>query len=243
MNMKELIAFIHDLYEDRTGKSVKFESNRRDLIVSPLMSKDDAQELFKSLKQILPEKARLKVRESKQEPGQFRVVLFDPEKVFSFYAKRVAELLNRFRPLPISSSEEKYYKWEYNPSSKLIEYRVTFSVLDLDTEEKVKDTEEKGKELKVADQYNKKLQSIYPGLTILGSNSEDGGDDRFFLALNYSNYKAMNSPPSLRDIGIEFFRKHPERYTTEVAKKIPGDMTDEFTDIEPSSTKPSSTGS
>lgn len=35
----------------------------------------------------------------------------------------------------------------------------------------------------------------------------------------------------------------PERYATEVSKKIPGDMTDEFTDSEPSSTKPSSTDS
>lgn len=43
--MKELIAFIHDLYKDRTEKSVKFESKGR-VIASPLMSKDDAQELF-----------------------------------------------------------------------------------------------------------------------------------------------------------------------------------------------------
>ncbi|HBD9333331.1 TPA: type IV secretion protein Dot, partial [Legionella pneumophila] len=67
INMKELIAFIHDLYKDRTEKSVKFESKGR-VIASPLMSKDDAQELFKSLKIILPEEARLKVRKSKQEP-------------------------------------------------------------------------------------------------------------------------------------------------------------------------------
>ncbi|AMP90131.1 hypothetical protein [Legionella pneumophila] len=241
--MKELMAFIHDLYEDRTGKSVKFESKRRDLIVSPLMSKDDAQALFKSLKQILPEEARLKVRESKQEPGQFRVVLFNSEKIFSFYAKRAAELLNRFRPLPISTSEEKYYKWEYNPSSKLIEYRVTFSVLDLDKKEKATDTDEIAKELKVADQYNKKLQLTYPGLTILGCNSDDGGDDRFFLALNYSHYKAINNPPSLRDIGIEFFRKHTEHYTTEVSKNLPKEVTDELPDAKPSSAKPSSTGS
>ncbi len=238
--MKDLIAFIHDLYKDRTEKSVKFESKGR-VIVSPLMSKEDARELFKSLKEILPEEARLKVRESKQEPDQFRVVLFNPENVFSFYAKRAAELLNRFRPFPIFSSEDKYYKWEYNPASRLIEYRVTFSILD--TEEKIPDPGKDVKELKVIDQYNKKLQSTYPGITILGNNSEDGGDDSFFLALNYSNYKAINSPPSLRDIGIEFFRKHPENFTTEVSKKIPGDMTDEFTDIKPSSTKPSSTGS
>ncbi|HAT8918982.1 TPA: type IV secretion protein Dot [Legionella pneumophila] len=241
--MKELIAFIHDLYKDRTEKSVKFESKGR-RIVSPLMSKDDAQELFKSLKKILPKEARLKIRESKQEPDQFRVVLLNPEKVFSLYAKHATELLNRFRPFPILSSEDKYYKWEYDSVSHLIKYSVPFSIIELDTEGKIPDTVEDAKQLKVIDQYNKKLQSTYPGLRILGSNSEeDEGDDIFFLTLNYSNYKAINSPPSLRDIGIEFFRKHREHYTTEVAKKIPGDMTDEFTDIEPSSTKPSSTGS
>ncbi|HAT8128452.1 TPA: type IV secretion protein Dot, partial [Legionella pneumophila] len=133
--MKDLIAFIHDLYKDRTEKSVKFESKGR-VIVSPLMSKEDARELFKSLKEILPEEARLKVRESKQEPDQFRVVLFNPEKVFSFYAEHAAELLNRFKPLPTSSSGEEYCKWKYNPLSHLIEYTVPFSILDSDTKAK-----------------------------------------------------------------------------------------------------------
>ncbi|HAU0854672.1 TPA: type IV secretion protein Dot, partial [Legionella pneumophila] len=53
----------------------------------------------------------------------------------------------------------------------------------------------------------------------------------------------LNNPASLRQLAIGFFKEHPEHYTTEIAKKIPEDMTDEFTDIEPSSTKPSSTGS
>ncbi|HHL3491241.1 TPA: type IV secretion protein Dot [Legionella pneumophila] len=243
--MKELIAFIHDLYEDRTGKSVKFESNRRDLIVSPLMSKDDARELFKSLKEILPEKARLKVRESKENPEQFRVVLLNPEKVFSFYADHAAELLNRFKPLPTSSAGEEYCKWKYNPLSHLIEYSVPFSMLDLDTEEKVTGAE---KAEQLIAQYNQKLQLLYPGLKILGTNSvEDSSPDKFFLAsFNYNDYKIiknLNNPVSLRQLAIGFFKEHPERYTTEVAKKIPGDMTDEFTDIEPSSTKPSSTSS
>ncbi|MFO3020874.1 type IV secretion protein Dot, partial [Legionella pneumophila serogroup 1] len=246
VDMKELIAFIHDLYKDRTEKSVKFESKGR-VIVSPLMSKDDAQELFKSLKEILPEEARLKVRKSKQEPDQFRVVLFNPEKVFSFYAEHAAELLNRFKPLPTSSSGEEYCKWKYNPLSHLIEYTVPFSILDSDTKAIVTDTHEEAIQSKV-NQYNEKLRSIYPDLKIIGTNSvEDSSLDKFFLgSFNYNDYKIiknLNNPASLRQLAIGFFKEHPEHYTTEIAKKIPEDMTDEFTDIEPSSTKPSSTGS
>lgn len=59
------------------------------------------------------------------------------------------------------------------------------------------------------------------------------------MALNYSNYKAINSPPSLRNIGIEFFRKQPEHYTTEISKTLPKEVTDELADVKPSS----STGS
>ncbi|HAU0552437.1 TPA: type IV secretion protein Dot, partial [Legionella pneumophila] len=60
---------------------------------------------------------------------------------------------------------------------------------------------------------------------------------------DYKIIKNLNNPASLRQLAIGFFKEHPGHYTEEVAKKIPGDMKDEFTDIEPSSTKPSSTGS
>ncbi|KTD11942.1 substrate of the Dot/Icm secretion system [Legionella gratiana] len=237
MNIEEIMTFIENLYADHTKESIKFKSRAKNQLVSPTMSKSNAQELCKILKNILPEQARLQVHKSKEVAGEFCVVLSNPQEVFSIYAKHAAEQLNRYKPLPKLSAEEEYYTWEYNPSSMLIEYRVSFSIPeDLDTEKEVIGSDEKARQLKAIIQYTKRLQSIYPELKILGTNDEDGGADKFFLTFNYKNYKvisSLNNPASLRQIAIGFFRAHPEHYITEISKILPKEITDELTDIKP----------
>lgn len=229
-----MMNFIQDLYLDRTGQSVQFECRMKDhqlnQIVSSLMNEEEAQKLCDSLKGILPPGANVKVCESHQEEGKFRAVIFNPKEILSVYVNRMAELLNKHHPFPMDILQpclQKDYVWEvFHGESIAYKSEVSFGYISLeDSGEQIQKDALYG--------YNQLLTSTYPGFKI-GSISHKHGDEFHLDTFTYSDFKnlmAKNQVPSLRDIGIKFFRDHPQYYTDRVFTALPKDITDDMNDI------------
>lgn len=242
MKANKLKNFIQDLYLDQTGQSVQFESRTKNSqlnqIVSSLMSEEEAMRVRDSLKRILPPCANVKVCESHQVEGQFRAVIFNPKEILSVYAQRMAGLLNKHHPFPMEIFQpclQEDYVWTVlDGESMTIGYKaeVSFGYVSLDSEDS---SEQIQKDALYG--YNQLLTSTYPGFKI-GSISHRHGDEFHLDTFTYSNFKdlmAKNQVPSLRDIGIKFFRDNPQYYTDKVFTALPKDITEDMKDIPVSS--------
>ena len=224
MDPKNVVLFLQNLYSNNAGQNLVFEQRGKKLnqVVSPALSKVDAQSVCDNFKKFLPSLAEIELAESRQEKGKFRAVIYNPKEIFEEYLKKTKYLLNQHHPIPSfndGNGNKINYFWIISGSTCL-GYKTDLSSAYCtfnEEEEKIKENS-----IEQIQAYNSHLQTLYPGLQI-AIEEHKHGDAYVIDNLTYENYRALHNKLSLRDLGVLFFKNEPNRYN-QVKQILPDDI-------------------
>ncbi|WP_131795856.1 hypothetical protein [Fluoribacter gormanii] len=212
--------FFSDMYAYKTGDNLVFEARSSTQFVSLPMDEEKANNIKLTLEEMIPS-AEFEVQRSSIYPKKFRLIFFNSDKVYNDLVKMMAQRLNKIHPLATDELQRCCTSWYVSEQS--IEYRV-----DISTEHTPafnRDCIEKNQtQLNIIAGYNKKLEELYPGLNIIKKLDDKGGCIYRVESFNYDNFNSISKIPSLRALGLSFFRENPQCLTTENLQKLPGDI-------------------
>jgi hypothetical protein len=229
MKIDDIKNFFNEMYFVKTSQSLTFEmrvskknpvtvnvARGNDLqkferIVSPLMTREKAQQICDSLKKMLPELAQVKIYRSKGSHGQYRAAILNPIQVYKTYALKIAELLNKLHP----KSENPWTAYSINNTISIAYtsnnsiYYPRISLLNFS------DNDENSQQIKSKKiGYNEQLRQMYPGLQI-AIEPHKLGDVYFIDSISYKTLeKLVEKGLDTRTLAIKFFQNQHESLTT-----------------------------